>query len=438
MRRTWTLAAVAVVLTATVGGAQFNPNGWVFQSNNFSVTSPALATVDPAGVITTLVPSTNWPASSMGTGVTMDIDNKTYVVSLLTKGLNASLLLVDQAGNIVNTITVLPTAPGSGGDFVYDVVMDQNGDYLALIAPGGGSGKGLVKVTRSGFVATSIFAGGPLVSPTGLVVDVETGDYIVLDSTTSAPRLWRINPSGTSYATLATLPSQSYGWELTQLAATGSYYVAGLSFSSRPGAGVLTVTQGGKVTTFIGSTGSPTVYGIEAGRSSPVFPRIAISRTAPQPGIFLVDALTQATTTLVSMPGAQMYAVAQNRGRHVATQKLSSNQWAVAMSFPSEPGNAYLAVMSLSGTRPGFRLPDHRHVSLNVDKLTEVSLNGALVSIFRNNIGTLNTRGEAQAILDLSKLPPLAGIRIWIQVLTQNRQAPNGIQTVADPITLLL
>jgi hypothetical protein len=352
--------------------------------------------------------------------------------------MNASLLLVDQSGTIVNTVAVLTNPPSSGGDFVWDAVMDQDGDYVALVAPGAGTGRGLVRIARSGFQRTSIHVGAPLVNPLGLTVDVETGDLIVLDNVSGSGRLWRFGPSGTPISTLANLPAQSYGWQVSQLAGTGDYYVPGITSTSRPSAGAYRVTQAGAVTTFLGSAGTPANYGIAVGRSSPLFPRLALGSYRPTPGIFLVDLLTQTTTTLHQFPSYQVYAVAQNRGRNVATQKVGSGQWAVLLSFPSEPGNGYAAALSLSGTRPGFPLPGNRHVSLNVDILTQLSLDGTLVSIFKNNIGSLNTQGEAQAILDVSKLPPLTGVRIWIQAITQNPQAPSGIATVADPVTLLL
>ena len=69
--------------------------------------------------------------STQSAGGTMDIDNKTYVVALMSKMVNGGLLHVDQAGTIVKTTQVYSTPPRQS-PFLYDVAVDGDGNYYFL------------------------------------------------------------------------------------------------------------------------------------------------------------------------------------------------------------------------------------------------------------------------------------------------------------------
>jgi len=94
--------------------------------------------------------------------------------------------------------------------------------------------------------------------------------------------------------------------------------------------------------------------------------------------------------------------------------------------------------LSLSDVRPGVPLPDGRRILLNVDNLTALSLSGRLGPLFAGNVGKLTPSARAMAVLDVSSLPVLKGLPIWLLAATLNPQAPLGIQTISDPLRITL
>jgi len=194
------------------------------------------------------------------------------------------------------------------------------------------------------------------------------------------------------------------------------------------------MNSGGVATTFL-TSGLNAVYGVHADRSSVANPRLALGALGTAPSVCFVDLTTKAITTLHT-GSVLFYQVFPNR--EVATIKRGPGKWEIVMHFQGESGNAYVAGLSLSGVRPGVRLPDRRRIHLNVDTLTALSVNGLLGPLFSGYTGALNAFDRGSAVLDVSGLPALKGTRIWAQVVTLNKSAPLGIQTIADPVVLIL
>ncbi|MBN2491138.1 MAG: hypothetical protein JXQ29_09835, partial [Planctomycetes bacterium] len=108
----------------------------------------------------------------------------------------------------------------------------------------------------------------------------------------------------------------------------------------------------------------------------------------------------------------------------------------MVLRVPADAGLAYLTFASLS-LYPGFGLPapDPRGTPLNPDALFFLTV-GASSAIFRNWTGALSATGLAAPILSVPNVPLPAGLTIFVQAVTLDGTAPNGIRTFANVHTI--
>ena len=166
---------------------------------------------------------------------------------------------------------------------------------------------------------------------------------------------------------------------------------------------------------------------------------MAIGSTSVDSGVFFMDLRTRALITLFSSnTGFPLVYHKVFPAREVATLKTASGKWEVKLHFANQGGNAFAVGLGTSGVRPGIGLPDGRRVSFNPDPLTPLSIDGRLGAVFTGNVGVLDLNGRATAKLDVSRFPVLKGLRVWIQALTLDPNAPLGIRTVPDPVLVVL
>jgi hypothetical protein len=426
---------VLIALLALAVAAQPHTAGWSF-TGSASATSPApvaIGIVDNAGKLSTIMPVSQLPVNVYAAGATIDFDDKTYVMALLSKAINGSLIQVDQKGTILQTIQVESVNPGMGGGMTHDVMLDQNGDYIVVVGFGGGTpNPGLRKVDRANKV-TTIYQGTPLRDPYAVTVDIDTGDFIVVDTSTHG--LYSIAPDGSAITSVGLFPTNlSIRNQICQDPRTGDYFVG--SFQSN-GAVLMRMDQLGQMTTFLAS-GLIAGYGVYPDRGSAAAPRLAVGSTSTTSGIFFVDLSTKAITTLINTASASLTYLQVFPAREVATYLRSPGRWEIYLHFAGEASAAYAVGLSLSGVRPGVPLPDGRRILLNVDNLTALSLNGQLGPLFTGNVGNLNPSARAMAVLDVSSLPVLKGIPVWLLAATLDPRAPLGIQTISDPLRITL
>ncbi|MBN2489619.1 MAG: hypothetical protein JXQ29_02075 [Planctomycetes bacterium] len=429
------LPAVLLSLLALTLAAQPHTAGWSF-TGSASATSPtpvALGLVDSTGKLSTILTVSQLPANVYAAGGTIDYDDRIYVMALLSKVINGSVIQVDQKGSIVQTIQVESTNPGMGGGMTYDVILDQNGDYIVVVGFGGGTPfPGLRKVDRANKV-TTIYQGAPLRDPYAVTVDINSGDFVVVDTSTHG--VYRIAPDGSAITSVGIFPSNlSIRNQICQDPRTGDYFVG--SFQSN-GAVLMRMDQLGQMTTFLAS-GLIAGYGVYPDRASAAAPRLAVGSTSTTSGIFFVDLATKAITTLINTASSSLTYLQVFPARELATYLRSPGCWEIYLHFAGEAGNAYAVGLSLSDVRPGVPLPDGRRILLNVDDLTALSLSGRLGPLFAGNVGKLTPSARAMAVLDVSSLPVLKGLPIWLLAATLNPQAPLGIQTISDPLRITL
>jgi hypothetical protein len=417
-----------LLLLALAAPGQFHSGGWIFTGTP-SGTGPALGRIDMSGRMTTLVPQSALSASTTMEGGVMHSDNGHYVVAVTSKLVHQSLLLVDLNGVLLRTLQVSPNPPAQGG-YVNDVAENADGDFIVVEGPGGAPVAALYKLDQT-LTLTTLHFGFPLNSPRGVTVDLDTGDFIVLDS----GRLHRVAYDGSSITSVGTfrVPVLS---QVTQDPRSGDFFV-GSNLATEPGAVIARMTPAGTASTFLAfGFGSCTALAMDRGGAAA--PRLALGTPGTKSGVFFVDLATKAVTTLTAGGNYRYTHLWPDRGRNVSTSKTATGKWAVNLDFPGASGKAYVAGLSLGGTRPGVTLPDGRHLCFNPDPLTVLSIHGLLGPLFPGWAGNLDASGQAAATVDVSAIPGLKGTRLWIQALTLDPGAPLGIATVPDPVVLVL
>jgi hypothetical protein len=101
--------------------------------------------------------------------------------------------------------------------------------------------------------------------------------------------------------------------------------------------------------------------------------------------------------------------------------------------IPADAGLAYVVAVSLSGTCPGFTLPDGRIASLNVDATTLLAFAGAYPAILQGFAGVLNATGLATPVLAIPALPGLSGLALSTEGITA---AGPVVHTVTNALTI--
>lgn len=408
------LVLIVLVLTALVTSlaAQNHASGWVFTGSN--PRDPRLGTISPLGVISTLIPGSAYPPPK--TAVTMDLDNRTYVVVDPMNG----LLFVDASGRIVRSVSLPPCA------YYRDVMLDSSGDYLVLAK---GPGSFIFRVNRGTLQTTTLWADPSVAEGEAFARDVATGDFMIVGG---FAHLYRLAPDGSSVASFASVPGY-VAYQVDHDLVMDAYVLAGRDRSpAQKGCSVFAVTRNGQVARLkdIGMAGQ--AIGLD--RASSRSPRYAI----PAYGAFLLFDVASASLSTLATPHNSFFHVRPDRGLNLATQRLGKGYWSVNIDFPGEGGLAYVLAVSMSGIRPAVPLPDGRRICLLPDALTRAGLAGHLFPMLTGDTGYLDGVGRARATIDVSRYPIPGGIPIWLQVVTLDPKASFGMRTIADPVHLRL
>jgi hypothetical protein len=419
------LALVTAALLALTAPAQPHTHGWLFTTD---ATGPlAAGRVDVHGSVTTLVLSSGLPASSYLAALVMDADNRTMVAALCLSGAPRALLHFDANGAIVRTTTVATSGQVNG------VAVNPDGDYAVAMngfptAPYVG---GLLCVSRTTGAVTTLRIGtasNPLYGLMNVQVDVESGDYLVMDYSHRIGWIRRISLDGANESTVVSLTFPNT-YELGYHPRTGDYYVG--CFTSND---LVSVSRTGGITTL--ATPAFRAHALHADRAGAPSSRLFLGSS--QGGFHYLDLSTKVVTTLTAPTGRLLLHTAPDRGRNLASLRQAPGRWDILLSFPGEAGLGYALGVSLSGLRPGVTLPDGRHLTLNVDPFTALGLNGLLAPVLTGTAGTLDAMGAARATLDVSALSGVQGLRIWFLAATLDPSAPLGIRTISDPWVIVI
>ncbi|HET6203244.1 MAG TPA: kelch repeat-containing protein [Planctomycetota bacterium] len=105
------------------------------------------------------------------------------------------------------------------------------------------------------------------------------------------------------------------------------------------------------------------------------------------------------------------------------------------LSIPADAGLPYFVLVSLSGTCPGFPLPDGRVAPLNFDSITRAELSGSFPTIFQGFWGTLDLYGVANPALAIPPIPSLSGSSVSATAVTANGSA---VQSLTNAIAIVV
>jgi len=428
-----TLFALSALASRCPG--QHHTAGWSFigDANAATLYPVAVGHIDSAGKLTTILPFSKLAQLNHAHGGALDADDRSYVVAILSNINNGKLLRVSRSGTVLQAVKVLKSAPPGGG-FVYDVMVDQNGDYITVVGPPTAAQKAcLLRVDRGGKI-TTVFNGSNIGLGSCVITDIDTGDFLLLDKPQKT--VYRIPANGSAVTSVGVFSAAKYlNDQLAQRISTGDLYAGSWAYQQ---AVLVRLNRAGKSNIALGS-GLYGAYGIHLDRASAANPRIAVGSTSWDSGLFFMDLKTKAITTLFSSnTGFPLVYHKIFPNREVGTLRAATGQWDVYLHFAGEGGLSYVVGLGLSGVRPGLPLADGRRIFFNADKLTAMSLDGRLWPLLTGNIGVLDAAGHATARIDVSRLPPLQGLTIWLQTVTLHASAPLGIRTIADPVVLRL
>ena len=309
-------------------------------------------------------------------------------------------------------------------------VIDQNGDYF--VADSGANA--VFKIDRrSGTVSTV------LVDPRldrvegGMRIDPGTGDLLLLNNGAN-DLLLRISRDGRRSSVVGTGFNARFGFDVD--IQTDDIFTTACCWP--PHLSVLYAGQTVATSLRLPQSAPAGYYALRADRASSAQPRLVVSPIGPDGGIWFVDVLSAAVTRL-AVVGPPMFAIEHLHGRNVQPIRLEPGRWKIWLDFPDEPSLGYVVALSLSGNRPGFYLKDGRQINLAIDDVTRLTFAREWPGFFWNNLGRLDTQGRGFAHLDARQLRPLLrGARFFVQALTLDPSASEGIRTIADPVPLLI
>jgi len=391
-------------------------------------------------------------------GFQMDADNRRVVftaekyngTSTLATGPEAGLYRIDPATLTLETL--------AGPDTLrffrpYKVFVNHDGDYLvgaqSLVWNGSAyvSDHVLYKVDRQKRVTTfltSLALGRPARFTRHIGVDIDTGHYLVCDDyytyapTTIQYPVLEVRDDGSMHTWN---PGLGHGWF--------GYYNAPQNhrtghLEGPQGVQVYQLQRGTSARTTLATLSLPLRGLILSGdfdlqtAARPLWVGLGYSSIAGHNTsyVFHVDRATFATSWVATdtRNGRIDYDFDFYRGRHLQTVKTAPGRWDIRISAPRFKGKPYVLVAGMSGVRPGFPVPDGRHVNLNLDPLSVATLNNWLPMLFRPGPQVLDPNGEATGRLDLNPLgvPLPIGIPLWLALAVIDPNAPSGIAYLPD------
>lgn len=429
------LLSLALLALAAACPGQHHTAGWSFigDANAATQLPVAVGHIDMAGKLTTILPFSRLVKYDHAHGGALDADDRSYLVAVMSNYNNGKLLKVSRTGTILQAMKVLKSPPPGGG-FVFDVMVDQNGDYVTVVGPPSSAVKAcLLRVDRGGKI-TTVFSGANISAASAVVTDIDTGDFLMLDR--NQKTVYRIPANGSAVTSVGVFSAARYLLDqMAQRITNGDLYAGSSSYYQ---AVLVRLNRAGQSFIALGS-GLYGAYGIHFDRASAASPRIAIGSTSWDSGLFFMDLKSKAITTLFSHgTGFPLVYHKVFPNREVGTLRTAAGKWDVHLHFAGEAGNAYAVGLGLSGVRPGLPFPDGRRMFFNADELTAMSLDGRLRPLLTGNLGVLDAAGRAVARVDVSGHPAFQGFTIWIQAVTLDRKAPLGIRTLPDPVVLRL
>lgn len=305
--------------------------------------------------------------------ISEDIDGAILVASLTS----SSIHRVTRSGQ-VSTVVALGSRARP-----YDVVVDNNGDYIFLEDLGRGTYPiGVYRVQRTTRAITPIHQGTPLQLPHGLAF-FQNGDLAIVDGRTDA--VYRLDRAG-RISTFVSTSQLSNNPETIQETGDGGFVIT----ADGSNAALLHVRSDGRLTTLASVRSLPNLEGVA------IVPQL----TGP--------------TGLTTGPG----------GRH-----------ALGLDLPTDANSLYFSVLSASKF-PGIGVPmDTRGFSLNPDALFTASITGRLAPVLVNGAGVVPASGRIASQFDLTLLPPgaLVGRALYLQAFTANPQS-FLIGTISNPL----
>lgn len=443
--RLGTFLALALVSVAGPVCAQHHVGDILIGSASPAAIQRIRATTPVTASIVAQSPSAN----SLIYGVTMDVDNRAVVFTETLDPTNPArtggVWKVDPAtGALLGTIAL--------GSALFEsprqVIVDQNGNYV--VASRGQTSPTtyeyrLLEIDRMTGVVSTIAREPSIGQPAewrgGLIIDVDTGDYMVQDRDPAAPiatqnPLLRITHAG-AITTVAYLPTQPrYG--LAQDIRSGDFFVSFVQDTLVGNGGLLRVSPSGVINTFfLGSPGGSrhAFTAIVADRATAASPRLVSSYVDH---VYHTDTTTAAITSFVA-PAFLLKSPRSSTiegSRTVQTIRTAGKRWDIALDFPGFGGKRYVMGASISGVRPGAQLPDGRRVAINPDPVLVFSYQGLLAPSFNPGPGVLDANGRARGSINLGTGSAPLGIPVWIQVLILDPPAPLGIAVIEDPYVL--
>lgn len=402
--------AVALALAGTIG-AQTHDLGYICGG-----TGGRLYVVDGSG---------NTRQARIATqplyGLTMNSENRTVIVAHLS----GELLRIDpESFTVIGTI--FAGAPLSA---IRDVTIDHNGDYFVTDS----NANGIFRVSN-GVLSTVIIDGARLTSPQGgLRIDALSGDLLVMDVAMN-DTLYRVARDGSSIATVGTGFNGRYGF--AQHIPTGEIYSgSGGGFN---GSIQMLEPRVGVATAFETYQTPSEMLAITMDRSSAVTPRMIGTGSGVNGGIWLVDYVTKAATS-VTLFHQNAYEVDFLYGRNLQSTRLEAGHWELQVSFPDSVGYGVAVLASLAGWSPGLQLPDGRSVNLAPDPLFFRTLTGGYAPYITGNHAFLDLAGSARVQVDVRSLgTAVEGQIVWFCAVVVDPEAPTGVRTVSDPYPVVL
>jgi hypothetical protein len=448
-----------VVTAAATVSAQPHPGG-VLVGGGYPIpaayTMNGLFRVDRfTGTLTTIVDTTNPPRPNWILHGQPGMDNSSLVFGCL--GAQASTLYGLADGIFrhdpgTRTYTTLAHSPI---DFlrVDGMVGDQDGDWLvtSLGLQGLSTKSALYRVSDSGRGWTTILSTLRLGQRQYLhhvATDVDTGDLLV--STGVSPRPIYALTRGGALST----------WHLSSRA-------SGLSFlhwvQDVETGDLLSMISGSRVVRLSKGNADPPIIPVAGiwpesahdiafenqSLARPLVVTYAHQRTSslttarlhyldPARNFAVVRSLTFAKGNQAARTPYLLTSIANESDRYVQTIRRAQRVWDLRLAFPGRNGRGYVVAAGLSGIRPGLRLPDGRHVWLNLDALVPLVVGNKIPAVFAPGPGVLDHRGRATGRIDVSRLGLPPGLTVHVVVLVLDPAAPQGIAFITEPVPLQL
>lgn len=331
-------------------------------------------------------------------GLCMHHDNETFVFTQSTTAETS------QTGIYAyNPVTMQTSTVFASSLFVpYDVVQNADGDYVFTGYARSGAQRdwGLFKfdATQSfSTIATTAQLGVTLSTlNSGVSININTGNYLVVAGAfpnIGSQFVWDIDDDGT-FTTIGTTGNSRYSH--VQDLRTGDLYISGFQ--------TVFVLEHGEFNHKVYTTGPSNFYALAADRVSD--PDVGlVARTATQ--VLTIDLKNDTVTSVTTNPsGSTTFEAVWDRSRNISTVKTGAATWDIKLDFPGEGGRLYLLGLSVTGTRPPTTIPsDGRKLFLNMDVLSDLTVNNLLHGIFHPGPGMLDANGRATARLNLAALP---------------------------------